>query len=85
MGRKKGNCFQMVDIPKRVVEVFSFFLLFWFWFLVFGLWFLTVALLAWRVVFLFGWGLGLGLGLYTTQGKFALDWTTYRYMLPFFY
>lgn len=85
MGKKKRRktAFKMVYIPKRVVEVFSFFLSFSFLVLVFGLWFLTVALLAWRVVFFFSWwGLGwvgVGVGVhYTTQGKFCprLDYTT---------
>lgn len=60
--KKKRNCFQMVYIPKRVVEVF-FYEVFFFSFLVFGLWFLTVALLAWRVVFC-----GLGLGFIIQHG-----------------
>lgn len=61
--------------------VFSFFP-FHFWF-----WFLVLALLSRysRGAWCFFWG-GIGLGWvgvhYTTQGKFALDWT-YRYMLPF--
>lgn len=64
MGRTKRRktAFEMVYIPKRVVDGF-FFLSFSFLVLVFGFGF-TVALLAWRVVFFFfGWGLGwVGLG-----------------------
>lgn len=74
MGRKKEeDCYRMVYIPKRVVEVpffLSFLFIFGFWFLVF--WFFTVALLAWRVVFFcfFFVSIGLGwVGLYTTWGK----------------
>lgn len=84
--KKKTTAFKMVYIPKRVVEVFSFFLSFSFLVLVFGLWFLTVALLAWRVVFFFfflggGWvGLGLGLGFIIQHGESffcpRLDYTT---------
>lgn len=71
----------MVDVPKRVVEVFSFFLSFSFLVLVFGLWFLTVALLAWRVAFC-----GLGWGSLYNMGKvfFALDWTTLQVHVTFF-
>lgn len=75
MGRKteEDNCYQMVHVPKRVVDGFFFFFFLSFSLLVLGFWFLTVALLAWRVVFFFfggGW-VGLGLGLYTTRGKFC--------------
>lgn len=84
--KKKEDCFQVVYIPKRVVEVpfylsFSFLGFFW------GFWFFTVALLAWRVVlFLVGVGLGWGWGsLYNMGESFALDWTTLQVHVTFSY
>lgn len=78
--KKKKNCFQMVYIPKRAVEVFFSFFHFHFWFLVF---YCRVTRVARGVLF---WGGGwAGLGLYTTQGKFALDWTTLQVHVTFSY
>lgn len=78
MGRKKEEkLLSKWYIYRRGWLMFCFSLFhFLFWVLVFGFWFLTVALLAWRVVFLFGWGLG---WCYIQHGgKFCprLDYTT---------
>lgn len=76
--KKKTTAFKMVDIPKRVVDVFFFFLLFWFSFLV--LWFWLYC----RVTRVARGVLWVGLGFIIQHGEsFALDWTTLQVHVTF--